>query len=608
MTKDMQIKGIVEDVPFADLFLSELNPRQIVNEEGIAALADNIRQLGLIQNLAGLREDGGKVGIVAGGRRLRALALLQDEVRFQTVTVRIAPDAATAKLWATSENHHREQPHPADEIREYSRLAEEGYPPASIAVAFGVTEKHVYRRLALATLPGPVLDALRVGEISLGMAACFTICDDEARALAVLDQCRGAAWSDHNLKRALKPDTIEGSDRRAVFVGKEAYVQAGGKLGGDLFAEVDHFDSPDILDALFLAKLEAEAEALRQAEGWAWAETCTDSFFGWHRIEEMKCARLYAEPGVLSETESARYDDLADLSEAGELDADAEAELERLQSVLDGEFSAAQKAVAGIVTHVERDGTLRVTRGLVKPDDKRAAITSGVLQASRHEGRDETPKSPISAKLAEDLARVTRGARQNAVLDHPDLLLDLLAFQLVGKLGYRQVLGLRTDDVPNQPGTETGYRLDERLTTPVPGPKDMWEADFAASFRAYRKKGADHLRADLIRHLAALLSVGDEKMARLIDKEAGTDIRAVWTPTAENFFGRVKGSYLDSLWRALLDLDADHPTATTFSKLKTKEKAAKLEALFNEADTRAALSLTPEQLTRIAAWLPEGMA
>lgn len=608
MTKDMQIKGIVEDVPFAELYLSDLNPRQIVNEEGIAALADNIRQLGLIQNLAGLRGEDGKVGIVAGGRRLRALALLQDEVRFQTVTVRIAPDAATAKLWATSENHHREQPHPADEIREYGRLSEEGYPPASIAVAFGVTEKHVYRRLALATLPGPVLDALRVGEISLGIAACFTICEDTPRALKVLDQCRGQSWSDYSLKRALKPDTIEGSDRRAVFVGKEAYVQAGGKLGGDLFAEVDHFDSPDILDALFLAKLEAEAEVLRQAEGWAWAETCTDSFFGWHRIEEMKCARLYAEPGRLSEEESVRYDALADLCEAGDLDAEDEAELARLQSVLDGGFSAAQKSVAGIVVHVERDGMLRATHGLVKPEDKRAAVDAGVLQTSQHKGSGDTPKSPISAKLAEDLARVARGARQNAVLDHPDLLLDLLTFQLVGKLGFRQVLGFRTDDVPNQPGTETGYRLDERLTTPVPGPKDMWAADFAASFRAYRKKGTEHVRGDLIRHLAALLNVGDEKMAKLIDKELGTDIRSVWTPTAENFFGRVKGSYLDSLWRALLDLDADHPTTTTFSRLKNKEKAAKLEALFSEADTRAALRLTPEQEARIAAWLPEGMA
>lgn len=80
------------------LYLHPLNPRHDVPEAEIVALAENIRDLGVIQNLAGLRDDAGKVGIIAGRRRLRALALLQDDSRFAFVPVKLAPDEATAAV------------------------------------------------------------------------------------------------------------------------------------------------------------------------------------------------------------------------------------------------------------------------------------------------------------------------------------------------------------------------------------------------------------------------------------------------------------------------------------------------------------------------------
>ena len=88
---------VVEQVSFADLYIHPLNPRLDPPQAEIDALAANIRELGLIQNLAGLRcGDDGKVGVIAGGRRLRALAQLQDDARFATVPVKLADDEATA--------------------------------------------------------------------------------------------------------------------------------------------------------------------------------------------------------------------------------------------------------------------------------------------------------------------------------------------------------------------------------------------------------------------------------------------------------------------------------------------------------------------------------
>jgi ParB family chromosome partitioning protein len=55
-------------------------------------------------------------------------------------------------------------------------------------------------------------------------------------------------------------------------------------------------------------------------------------------------------------------------------------------------------------------------------------------------------------------------------------------------------------------------------------------------------------------------------------------------------------------------LAADHPTVTTFEKLKKGEKALRLESLFADPATRTALGLSEDQIDRINAWLPEGMA
>lgn len=70
---------------------------------------------------------------------------------------------------------------------------------------------------------------------------------------------------------------------------------------------------------------------------------------------------------------------------------------------------------------------------------------------------------------------------------------------------------------------------------------------------------------------------------------------------------RVGGPYMEQVWADLLDLAEDHPTATSFSKLKKGEKAAKMEKLFGDPETRKALGMTNAQEARIAAWLPEGM-
>ncbi|WP_134681419.1 ParB/RepB/Spo0J family partition protein [Paracoccus ravus] len=249
MNEQSRIVADATHFPLSQLMLSTMNPRQHVEEAEVAELAESIWTAGLIQNLAGIETTTGEIEIVAGGRRLRALQFLearhddleQTRPELANPPVRIAPDVPTAQAWALAENAARRDLHPADEIRAYGKMAQSGAPVSAIARAFAVSEKHVQRRLALAGLPEAVIAALAANEISLGMAAAFTISADEARSLEVLDLCKSRDWSEHQIRKALKPEAVKLSDRRASFVGLEAYQAAGGRVSRDLFAE----DDPD---------------------------------------------------------------------------------------------------------------------------------------------------------------------------------------------------------------------------------------------------------------------------------------------------------------------------------------------------------------------------
>jgi|TARA_R110002126_G_C10490653_1_gene504150 ParB family chromosome partitioning protein len=615
MTKQAKIIATEARFPLAKLSLSPMNPRQDVREADVIELAESLYSAGMIQSIAGLAGKKDTAEIVAGGRRLRALKYLdakhsdlaKTHPELANPMVMLAPDAETAEAWANMENVARRDLHPAEEIRAYGKMEAKGGTVGAIARAFAVNEKHVYRRLALAHLPDPVLDALAANEISLSNAAAFTVSTDVKVTLEVLERARGCNYSDHQIKQALKPDSVRSSDRRVIYVTEAGYDEAGGRKTADLFQDQTFFDDVALLDDLFEAKLTEAIETV-QAEGWKWVEPIHQHYLCHYDMGLDKFGRVYAEEGQLSEDEAERYDALAELANSDVLDATGEAELAALQAIIDGEYTDKQRAHAGLYVYVDGNGAQQVSGALVKPEDKKAAIEAGVLAKSTHSSSgSDGPKSPISQKLRDDLNRVTKGAQQHAALRDPDLLIDLLAYQLSHHLYWNDPFGITTTEVPNWPSTEAeGYTLDERLTTNPP--RNMMDAkDIGASFRAFRKKGAEHVRGELVRFLAAQFQGGDEKLEALVAKTTKPNTREVWTPTAANFFSRVGGPYMVEIWRDLLELAEDHPTVTTFAKLKKGEKAAKLEALFLQSDLRSALGVTEAQAARIDAWLPEGM-
>jgi ParB-like chromosome segregation protein Spo0J len=76
--------------------------------------------------------------------------------------------------------------------------------------------------------------------MTLDQLMAFTVTDDHARQEQVWDAIKDA-WSKepYQIRRMLTETTVRASDKRAVFVGVEAYEAAGGIVMRDLFQSDD---------------------------------------------------------------------------------------------------------------------------------------------------------------------------------------------------------------------------------------------------------------------------------------------------------------------------------------------------------------------------------
>ena len=88
-------------------------------------------------------------------------------------------------------------------------------------------------------------------------------------------------WASPALKGKSTEGAVRASDKRAIFVGIEAYEAAGGVVLRDLFAadQGGWLQDVALLDRLAREKLGAAADAIR-AEGWKWTEVSIDFPYG----------------------------------------------------------------------------------------------------------------------------------------------------------------------------------------------------------------------------------------------------------------------------------------------------------------------------------------
>jgi|HubBroStandDraft_1064217.scaffolds.fasta_scaffold00022_65 ParB family chromosome partitioning protein len=453
------------DIPFNKLVLSQSNVRRVKAGISIEELAEDIAQRTLLQGLS-VRPvhdaEGNETGmfeVPAGGRRFRALELLVKQKRMaktQPVPC-VVREAGLGEEDSLAENVQRVALHPLDQFRAFQALREKGLNEEDIAARFFLNPAVVKQRLRLAAVSGKLLDLYAEDGMTLEQLMAFTVTSDHARQEQVWEAVsRSYSKEPYLIRRHLTEGAVRAADRRARFVGIEAYEAAGGVIMRDLFQHDDGgwLQDPALLDRLVAEKLQAEAETLRE-EGWKWIAIATDFPYG----HAAGLRRISGEAVEFTEEESAGLVALQaeqnaleqQYCQADELPDEVDQRFCEIGTAIAAfenrpvRYDPAEIARAGIFVSIDGEGALHIERGFVRPEDEAPVEPA--------QGGDGDAPETASAGCTVQRAVITiGGAPTGAEADVPeeDETIRPLSDRLVTELTAHRTLALR-DALANDP-------------------------------------------------------------------------------------------------------------------------------------------------------------
>lgn len=469
------------DIPFDRLVLSQSNVRRVKAGVSIGELADDIARRTLLQGLNVrplLGEDGadtGKFEIPAGGRRYRALELLVKQKRLaKDAAVPCIVQAASGILAeedSYAENAVRENLHPLDQFRAMQAMVDKGNDAEAIAAHFMTTPAVVRQRLKLASV-SPRLHELYADDVmTLDQLMAFTVSDDHERQEQVWELlAHSFNKSPGFIRQRLTENSVRAVDKRVQFVSSDAYVAAGGCIVRDLFEPDDGgwLTDPALLDRLVDEKFTAIAERIG-AEGWKWVQTAVDlPYHATRALRELastEVAMTGEEEAQLAALE-AEADEISDKwSEEPDVPAEVHARLEAIEAEIGALidrpriFDEAEIGIAGAFVSIDYDGTIRVDRGFVRPEDEPVAEEDEVVGAADGEERaegegggaapdqvgggeadaepEEEGLKPLPERLVSDLTAWRTLALQDAFAQNPQAAFAAVLHALVLSAFYR---------------------------------------------------------------------------------------------------------------------------------------------------------------------------
>ena len=204
---DVQVKKTLR---LSDMEPNRQQPRKAFAEEAIAALADSIRQYGMLQPIL-VRPYQGTYQIVAGERRWRAARMLGlDEV---LVIIKEISDGEAMEI-ALIENLQRENLTPMEEANGYRQLMEQyGMTQEAVAKTVGRSRSAVANALRLLQLPEEIQMLLESGAISAGHGkALLAIANPEKQLEAAKRAANGTLTVRAIEKMAVSPDVEPPAD------------------------------------------------------------------------------------------------------------------------------------------------------------------------------------------------------------------------------------------------------------------------------------------------------------------------------------------------------------------------------------------------------------
>src|SRR5262249_19554924 len=104
---------------------------------------------------------------------------------------------------AIVENVQRADLDPIDEAEAFAEALQNGGDLDDLSAKSGLSHQTIRRRLALANLCGPVKDAVRTGELSLGIAESMTLGTEEQQQALLSDLKEGAELDRDSIREML---------------------------------------------------------------------------------------------------------------------------------------------------------------------------------------------------------------------------------------------------------------------------------------------------------------------------------------------------------------------------------------------------------------------
>ncbi len=549
-------------VPLASLIKSPLNVRTVpYSAESVSELAESIKGVGLLQNLVVHALPGDRYGVAAGGRRLAALNMLAERNILPAdwpVRVKIIPqELATAA--SMTENGHRRDMHPAEQIAGFRAMAQEGKTPAQTGDLLGYSPRHVQRMLKLADLAPVILDALAEDRITTEHCQALALENDTARQVQVFEAACQSGWGGkpevQTIRRLVTESEVAvAGNSKFRFVGADAFSPD--ELRTDLFSD-DEGGYVDCvaLDAALLEKLQAVAEHLREAEGWDWCAGrmepvgfCSEDAGTYHYLPEPEAVLTEAEEERLNEL-MTRYDALENQCEESDL-LEAEMKLMRCMAKVRA-WTPEMRAGSGVVVSW-RYGNVCVQRGVQLRSEDDATDDADRTEQVQEKASVEEITLPLLTKMSSERTL----AVQAALMQQPDKSLALLAWTLC-----LNVFGSGAYSKPAQISLECKHYS---LTSDAPSGKEG--AAFMA-LMAEKARLAALLPEGWSRDMTTFLSLSQEVLLSLLsfctacsihgvqtreyghtsrspldtlESAIGFHMRDWWQPTKANFFGHLK--------------------------------------------------------------------
>ena len=166
----------LREIPLELIVPNPRQPRRAFDEAALAALADSLRERGVLQPVLLRPIAGGTYELIAGERRWRAARM----AGFEHVPAVVRPhdDAESLEL-ALIENMAREDLNPVEESRACALLVEElGLTREDVGRRVGRSRVAVSNLLRLLDLPDDVLDLLSEGRLTEGHGRALLMASD----------------------------------------------------------------------------------------------------------------------------------------------------------------------------------------------------------------------------------------------------------------------------------------------------------------------------------------------------------------------------------------------------------------------------------------------